>query len=341
MVQTEDGAMIEVTSMLQRQRELAVQAISGTLSSTDRTALDTEFSALASQIQAIGSNTQWNGTDIIDGTPGTSGAVAFQVGANASQTISHTFAKVDTSVVDSGNDVTIAATQAANAGTGMQITTYDFNDSATYAVGDTLTFVIDSVAYSAEVLSLDGTDDILSIKFHGDTTTITEGSGSYVVASNSTAGNITVSMTADNELIFTGTTTGAGATFTTAKAAAFSDGTTATGGTASRGLVAGVMYADISTVNGATSALKTIDHAIGKINGARASSGAAINRLEYASDNLSNVSQNTSASRSRVLDADYASETTELARTQIIQQAATAMLSQANQQAQSVLALLK
>ena len=63
--------------------------------------------------------------------------------------------------------------------------------------------------------------------------------------------------------------------------------------------------------------------------------------LEYAADNLANVSQNTSASRSRVLDADYASETTELARTQIIQQAATAMLSQANQQAQSVLALLK
>jgi flagellin len=101
------------------------------------------------------------------------------------------------------------------------------------------------------------------------------------------------------------------------------------------------MYADISDVNGATSALKTIDHAIGKINTSRASSGAVINRLEYAADNLANVSQNTSASRSRILDADYASETTELARTQIIQQAGTAMLSQANQQAQSVLALLK
>ena len=73
----------------------------------------------------------------------------------------------------------------------------------------------------------------------------------------------------------------------------------------------------------------------------RATLGATINRLEYAADNLANVSQNTSASRSRILDADYASETTELARTQIIQQAGTAMLSQANQQAQSVLALLK
>ena len=84
-----------------------------------------------------------------------------------------------------------------------------------------------------------------------------------------------------------------------------------------------------------------LDNALSKINTFRATVGATINRLEYAVDNLSNVSQNASASRSRILDADYASETTELARTQIIQQAGTAMLSQANQQAQSVLALLK
>ena len=85
----------------------------------------------------------------------------------------------------------------------------------------------------------------------------------------------------------------------------------------------------------------TLDTAIDSINTQRATYGAAVNRLEYAADNLANVSQNTSASRSRILDADYAAETTELARTQIIQQAGTAMLSQANQQAQSVLALLK
>ena len=97
---------------------------------------------------------------------------------------------------------------------------------------------------------------------------------------------------------------------------------------------------DAVTVNG-TSVLARLDKAIDRLNAHRATLGATINRLEYAADNLSNVSQNTSASRSRILDADYASETTELARTQIIQQAATAMLSQANQQAQSVLALLK
>ena len=87
--------------------------------------------------------------------------------------------------------------------------------------------------------------------------------------------------------------------------------------------------------------LTTLTYAISRIDVQRAKFGAAINRLEYASDNLANVSQNTSASRSRVLDADYASETTELAKTQIIQQAATAMLAQANQYPQTVLALLQ
>jgi flagellin len=344
MVQTEDGALIEVTNMLQRMRELSVQAASGTMSSTDRTALDTEFSALASEIQRVGSNTQWNGSNLLDATPGTA---SFHVGANASQTVGHTFSVVKSSARDGTNVPTLADVASADASGGnaatAQVSTFTFHDSATPAAGDTLTFAIDSVNYSAEVLSVDTAGDILSFSFHSDTasTTITEGSGNFVVASNSTAGNITVSMTADNAIIFTGTTTGANSSFTTALVSAFSDSTTATGGTNSQGLVAGVMYADISTVAGANSALATVDHAITKINTARATSGALINRLEYASDNLANVSQNTSASRSRVLDADYAAETTELARTQIIQQAATAMLSQANQQAQSVLALLK
>ena len=108
-----------------------------------------------------------------------------------------------------------------------------------------------------------------------------------------------------------------------------------------RGISAGIIATNITAVDHANAAIAKLDTAIASMNSQRATFGSAINRLEYASDNLANVSQNTSASRSRVLDADYASETTELARTQIIQQAATAMLSQANQQAQSVLALLK
>jgi flagellin len=212
MVQTADGAMIEMGNMLQRMRELAVQGATGTNSSTDVTALETEFTALRDEIFRVVENTQWNGRNLLDGdlTTGVADSdvatVAFQVGANASQTIT----------VDFGNFETA---------------------------------------------------DDLGTNF----------TSSLAMANSTVAGNN----------------------------------------------------------------IGIIDTALAALNTQRATFGAAINRLEYAADNLANVSQNTSASRSRILDADYAAETTELARTQIIQQAGTAMLSQANQQAQSVLALLK
>ena len=91
----------------------------------------------------------------------------------------------------------------------------------------------------------------------------------------------------------------------------------------------------------ASTTIAELDAAITGVDKARADFGAVINRLEYTVDNLNSIAQNTRAARSAVMDADYAAETTELARTQIISQASTAMLSQANQQAQSVLALLK
>ena len=224
MLQTADGALIEVTNMLQRMRELAVQAASGTSVAADRTALDVEFEALKAEIERIADQTQWNGSLLLNGSIGSSGAVSFQIGGNADQTISFTFSNYQNA---DSTDVTATPLGA-----------------------------IDT--------SGNGTDD-----------------------------NV------------------------------------------------GVNTLDITTVANHDEALDGLTSAINNVNARRASIGAVINRLEYAADNLSNVSQNASASRSRILDADYASETTELARTQIIQQAATAMLSQANQQAQSVLALLK
>ena len=208
MVQTADGAMIEMGNMLQRMRELAVQGATGTNSPTDVTALQTEFTALRDEIFRVVENTQWNGTNLLDGDVDGSddAAVAFQVGANASQTITVDFGDFETAE-DWGSNFT-----------------------------------------------------------------------SLLAMADSSAANTNIGY---------------------------------------------------------------IDTALTALNTQRATFGAAINRLEYAADNLANVSQNTSASRSRILDADYAAETTELARTQIIQQAGTAMLSQANQQAQSVLALLK
>jgi flagellin len=347
MIQTEDGAMVEVTNMLQRMRTLAVQAATGTNTSTDRAALDLEFTALAAQIQDIGSNTQWNGTSMLDGS--TTTATTFQVGANANQEVTHTFSQIKTTAISSAA-VTVAEGATDDTSNNADIDTIAMA-TATYKVGDTLSFQIDGITFSAEVMTVNASNIPNGLRFHGSSTTIshdgTNATGSHVIAvgellNTNGGGAITATMSAEGTLTLTGATSGAGNYFTTAEFSTTNNtGSSIAEGSTVRGLIGGIQYADISTSQGASSALKTVDHAIEKVNNARATSGSVISRLEYTSDNLANVSQNTSASRSRVLDADYAAETTELARTQIIQQAGTAMLSQANQQAQSVLALLK
>jgi len=327
MVQTEEGAMIEVSNMLQRMRELAVQASSGTMSATDRDALQVEFAALSAQIQQVGDDTTWNGKLILDGA-GVSGAQSFQVGANASQTIDHTFAVIESSDVASQTHVEAQATDQDGSNAEVQTLTLG---GGTFAVGDTIHFQIDGVKFGAEVMALDGAT-IESVRVHGRSTTVSNDSNTTdQFTTTSTSGNITLSIATDNVLTFTGTTTTVSAGFEVNSGS----------GLVKRGITAAVTAVDVDTAANAANAISSLDVAIKAVDSARASSGAVINRLEYAADNLANVSQNTSASRSRILDADYAAETTELARTQIIQQAGTAMLSQANQQAQSVLALLK
>ena len=217
VLQTADGAMIEVGNMLQRMRELAVQGGNGTLSSTDLTALNTEFVALQTEIERIADNTQWNGDNLLDGTAGTNGLMTFQVGYEANQTI-------------------------------------------TVNLGDLQT----------------------------------DGDGTY-----------------------------------------------------SAGIAAGGVFTNdisaivINTVADANTSLTALDVSIAGLDAKRSVIGSKLNTLEFAVDSLSNARQNAQAARSRIADTDYATETTELARTQIIAQAATAMLSQANQQAMSVMALLK
>ena len=106
-----------------------------------------------------------------------------------------------------------------------------------------------------------------------------------------------------------------------------------------RGL--GITGMNISSLAAGSAAIAKLDTALASVNSQRATIGAVTNRLAYAADNMANISTNVSASRSRIMDTDYAQATSQLAKTQIIQQAATAMLAQANQQPQSVLALLK
>ena len=205
MLQTADGALNEVSEMLQRMRELGTLAQNDTYSTAQRVAMNDEFTQLQSEIDRIADNTQWNGMNLLDGTGGNWGGgslFTFQVGANAGQTIS-----------------------VAIAGMG--------------------------------IASL------------------------------------------------------------------------------------GISAVSIGTVTDARAAVTALDDAISVLNTRRSVLGAVINRLTHAVDNLTNVSQNATESRSRVTDTDYATATSELARTQIIQQAATAILAQANQQPQMVLSLLK
>ena len=205
LLQTADGALSETSSLLQRMRELAVLAVNDTYSSTQKTAMSTEYVALASQITQIAGNTQFNGMDLLSGSGGVyggTGSFLFQIGANTTQTM--------------------------------------------------------AVAITSQTLAQYGL----------------------------------------------------------------------TGGT-------------IATAASATSNIALLDTALTTLNTQRSTIGAAVNRLSHALDNLANVAANATDSRSKVEDTDYAAATSDLARQQIIAQAATAILAQANQQPQYVLSLLK
>jgi flagellin len=246
LLQTVDGAAGEISNMLGRMYELAVQSASGTYTSTDRTALNLEFEALMFEIQDIAERTEWNGTSIMDDTyDDTTNALKVQLGAEASQT--------------------------------MAVRIKDWRPT----------------------LSVDA-------QISGITDATTDGIDS-----------------ADSAYNLAGSANG------TEAALYFLDATEE------------VDNIDISSAAAAAIAVKNIANAIDGAAAERAQYGAYISRLQHAADNLQNVSTNTSASLSQIADADYATETTELARTQIISQASTAMLAQANQVKQTVLSLLQ
>jgi flagellin len=319
MIQTADGASIEIGNMMQRMRELAVQASNGTVTSTDQNSLNLEFVQLRTEIERIANQTQWNGENVLDGSAGTSsnGTAVFQVGANSLQTMSVAFG--DWNLNASTSDV--AGVQAV----------YDFTITDTQVAALAGNFVIsdgqNTVTLDAATVAPLTTVAGLAAAIEAD------GSLTRLTASDGT-GKLT--LTYDNAEVVTvpPTISENGSSQTVAETTA---GVTA---------LSSVYGTDISAIKidtdaDANAAIASLDTAINGINAQRATFGAGMNRLEYAIDNLTNVSQNATASRSRIEDADYAAETTELARTQIIQQAGTAMLTQANQQNQSVLALLK
>jgi flagellin len=335
MLQTADGAAEQITGLLQRMRELAVQGQNDTNSTSDLDNLNEEFAALATEIDRIANDTEFNGTALLS----SNSSATITIGADEADTISLSFGDFNLAAgaATTKSADTLAVTQAQVRAIGNN-TAAQFN--LTDGDGNTLTVTKANIATAG---ATDFSDATLAQMVTALNTAID---------ADSTFAQMLVTTTA-NALVFTQDSAGTGQIVS---AAGKSDATTSLGaiGTgvtrtiSGGGAEASPMAANLSTYATASNDLveaagtiAALDAAITGVNTARADFGANISRLGYTIDNLNVAITNTSAAKSAVMDADYAAETTELARTQIISQAATAMLSQANQQQQSVLALLK
>ena len=338
MIQTADGAAIEIGEMLQRMRELAVQARNGTNESQDITNLNKEFAQLATEIERIANDTKFNGSTLLE-----AGTVkSFVVGADEADTIDITFG--DFNLAAGGQTAvgeTIATGNLTISESDLQT---DLDTAGFIELSDGTTILQVSLA---DIQVANGDNTISGVSGSNDATM-----AEIVLAVNNKAAasaDFTAVVTANGTAGFTLTEKvgkgGANDTYTIGGIVA-NQSVTLTGGQV--GSASGVLGVDMTTYAASasvtvddSSVIGNLDTAIVNVAGARADFGAVINRLEYTIDNLNSGINNTKAAKSQIVDADYAQETTELARTQIISQASTAMLSQANQAAQSVLALLK
>ncbi|MBE0440278.1 MAG: flagellin [Gammaproteobacteria bacterium] len=303
--QTAEGALGELSTNLQRIRELAVQSANATNSSSDRAAIDLEVQQRLAEVERISSQTSFNGQKILDGTFGNA---AFQVGANVGETIT----------------IDLATSMRPGAiGKLATATSVDLSD------------VIDPEA--APPLSLTVNDDFKITL--GDSTAVSVADGPYTSAQDlvdavntALAGNATatlnddgtMSIFSDEDVTISGTVG-----LTTLGLAGFTE--------ADGSLTGG----NILDVAGSNDIIRRTDSALTSISDLRSTFGAIQNRFESTITNLNTAVENLSASRSRIMDADFAAETANLTRAQILQQAGTAMLAQANALPQNVLSLLQ
>jgi flagellin len=333
MIQTADGAFGEITSILQRMRELTVQASSATNSTSDITALNTEFTGLRDEVASIVEYTKWNDRTLLNGTIDSSTTTLAVDDLVITQATLRALTVADDSIVltdSDGTTITIANAQiAATAATSYADATLDNLATA-------INTAIDANANFDGMLAAAGGNGII---FTQDTA----GTGKIVSANKDTSGTDQGAVGAVTRTTEDGSDDvnfQIGSNAAQSVSVDFGDFKMS----AVTGNDFGVNFQTdlaISTNADANTAMGYIDTAITAVTTRRATLGAAISRLEHAIDNLSNNAVNTEASRSRIMDADYAAESTELARAQIIQQAGTAMLAQANQRSQSVLQLLK
>ncbi len=315
LAQTAEGALGKVGDMLQRMRDLSVQASNATNSKSDREALQAELTQLRSEVDRVAKTTTFNGAKLLDGS--FTGGV-FQVGANSGDNIT-VGALANTKAGDLGNTVYSASAAAGvtNGITAAAMTAADTSITITGATGTA----------TATIPKLDGT------------ATDKEALGKVLEAINAKSADTGVTaFLEENTLHFRAvakdgaaaavTVTGIPATTVTMTELAAADRK-------------GLDKVDITTQKGAWEALQRIDNAIDKVNSARAGLGAIQTRFEKSVENIDIQNENLTAARGRIIDADFASETANLSRSQILQQAGTAMVAQANQLPQQVLSLLK
>ncbi|SNY69280.1 flagellin [Stenotrophomonas sp. CC120223-11] len=340
LAQVAEGSLSEVGNNLQRIRELAVQASNATNSSSDRKALQAEVTQLVSEIDRVAKQSDFNGTKLLDGS---FTSQLFQVGANAGQAIainsvvdakaeslgSTTFADVykgeglsaadDKAAGDSVFSQLQITVTPPNGGTAKSIDIGDITvkagESITAATAAAINGKLGETGVMAKIES--GKIQLVSVK-DGQTFAL----GNTGAPSKSTS-PVPQPVTDFTEIGLNQAAGGTGGTIGAAAKPSF------------------VKDINITTAEGAQQALSIVDKSLESVNSVRADLGAIQNRFTSVVANLQTSSENLSASRSRIRDTDFAKETAELTRTQILQQAGTAMLAQANQVPQNVLSLLQ
>jgi flagellin len=317
LAQTAEGALGKVGDMLQRMRELAVQSANATNSTTDRAALQAEVGQLKEEIGRVATTTSFNGTKLLDGS---FTSQAFQVGANSGETITL---------------ASIANAQLAGLGslTPPGTTTYTQTLAAAtataFATG--VSFDVNGITITTAAGAADAGAATAAIKAAFDAAKAGGGTPPAALANVTmdAAGAITstdASLTIANLTNVSGVTAG-----TTAGTATVVAGTTEVG----------IANLTVATAADAASAMDAIDSALTVVNTARGTLGAVQSRFENAIGSIQVTAENLSAARGRIVDADFAAETANLSRANILQQAGTAMVAQANQQPQQVLTLLR
>jgi flagellin len=408
LAQTAEGALSEVTSNLQRIRELAVQSANATNSASDRTALKAEADQLVAEIDRVASNTGFNGISLLDGT---FTSQAFQVGADAGQTVTiNSITSARTSSLGSYFNATDTVTSGATASTGSNMSINGTSVIAGVDDGSGSTDADSSAKATAVAINGSGISGVTAVAsanvVNGATATdeTADGNDSIVVTINGTAAasvthvtagatnaanvvsainaisastgvsaaydttngvvmtaadgrNITVStaitdanstgvVLADFGLGADATNRGDYVVTSTATGGIDYGGTEATFGTGAVDTVltetgTAINAIDISTSGGASSAITSIDAALATISTTRSDLGSYQSRFESVVANAQTAQENLSASKSRIMDADFAQETAQLTKSQILQQSGIAMLAQANSLPQNVLALLQ